>query len=72
MNSDKLLKVLVIIVWVICVIATLCGCDSTPIIYTKNHNTERECICNYYYKGVGSNIWFQDSCHKYKIGDTLK
>jgi len=56
---------------IICLLAS-CNRDE-KIIYTKDYGTDNPCICNYAYdKGFIGTIWFQDSCNKYNIGDTIK
>jgi hypothetical protein len=59
----------------IILICLLASCQSdTKIIYTKDYlPKDKPCICNYAYdKGFIGTIWFQDSCNKYNIGDTIK
>jgi len=46
--------------------------SSEKIIYSKDYDTDIDCICNYKYDEGFKDIWFQDSCHKFYIGDTIK
>jgi len=51
------------------------GCDRGPrpkLIAYKDFDTKHACICNFGYPGWDQFINFQDSCHFYRVGDTLK
>ena len=56
----------------IIIILLVSSCTNERVINQKDYKTEKQCICNYHYVWVGSSIWFQDSCNKYNIGDTIK
>ncbi len=58
----------------IILICLLASCHSEPkTIYTKDYlPKDKPCICNYAYDNGFGTIWFQDSCNKYNIGDTIK
>lgn len=51
------------------------GCENEnnkKVIYSKDYKTDENCVCNYHYDNGYHSIWFQDSCNKYNIGDTIK
>jgi hypothetical protein len=50
----------------------LVGCDKNRVITQKDFNTKTPCVCNFNYIQYGNGLWFQDSCNKYNIGDTIK
>jgi len=56
----------------------LAGCNGPstsgrPVITVKYIDSNRPCICRYYYNGLGMRDQdFTDSCKKYNVGDTIK
>jgi hypothetical protein len=58
---------------IIALICLLASCQSdTKQIKVKTYATDKPCICNFYYTSKFGSIFFQDSCDKYNIGDTIK
>ena len=53
-------------------VTLISSCSKHKVVTTKNYDTEKPCICNYAYIKYGSTTWFQDSCNKYQIGDTIQ
>jgi hypothetical protein len=56
----------------------LAGCNSSGerVIYLKeyikNELGEPTCICNFRYEGRHRDAYFEDTCGKYNVGDTIK
>lgn len=54
------------------IILILVGCNENMIVRNKNYQTNKDCLCNYEYIQFSNTTWFEDSCNKYNIGDTIK
>lgn len=65
-NKKTITKLLII-----CLLAS-CSRGEKEIRFKGYKNENKPCICDYTYANYWGTIWFQDSCNKYNIGDTIK